>query len=69
MNTQHVRMAESDEAYEQVRADSRRCLPGLGSGDVYPLSVASKLKSVKKDIPRGCLHFERSLSEDQVSIV
>lgn len=26
-------------------------LPGLGSGDVYPLSVASKLKSVKKDIP------------------
>lgn len=51
MNTQHVRMAESDEAYEQVRADSRRCLPGLGSGDVYPLSVASKLKSVKKRHP------------------
>lgn len=40
-----------DEKYEQVRADSRRCLPGLGSGDVYPLSVAGKLKGVKKDIP------------------
>lgn len=40
-----------DEAYEQVWADSRRCLPGLGSGDVYSLSVAGKLKGVKKDIP------------------
>lgn len=44
-------MTESDETYEQVRADSRRCLPGLGSGDVYPLSVVGKLKGVKKDIP------------------
>lgn len=44
-------MAESDEAYEQVRADSRCCLPGLGSGDVYPLSMVGKLKGVKKDIP------------------
>lgn len=44
-------MAEGDEAYEQVRADSRRCLPGLGSGDVYPLSMVGKLKGIKKDIP------------------
>lgn len=43
-------MTESDETYEQARADSRRCLPGLGSGDVYPLSVAGKLKGIKKDI-------------------
>lgn len=44
-------MAEGDEAYEQVRADSRRCLPGLGSGDVYHLSMVGKLKGIKKDIP------------------
>ena len=44
-------MTESDETYEQARADSRCCLPGLGSGDVYPLSVVGKLKGVKKDIP------------------
>lgn len=44
-------MTESDETYEQAWADSRRCLPGLGSGDVYSLSVVGKLKGVKKDIP------------------
>ncbi len=44
-------MAESDEAYEQVWADSRRCLPGLGSGDVYSLSVVGKLKGAKKRHP------------------
>lgn len=44
-------MAESDETHEQVRTNSRRCLPGLGSGDVYLMSVVGKLKGVKKDIP------------------